>query len=78
MQGISILLGQEDGGVGAVSLCDDPHPPLTNRVGAEQTPSVLEGELVLLAVVLVEVSPVPTAVVGQVVERILTGLLQQL
>jgi hypothetical protein len=73
-----VLLGQGDGGVGAVSLCDDPHPPLINRVGAEDAPAVLQGELVLSTVVLVQLAPIPISMISQVVERILSRLLQQL
>ena len=37
-----VLLGQEDRGIGAVSLGNDPDALLSYRIGAEDAPAVLE------------------------------------
>ncbi len=51
---------------------------LSDRVGAEDAPSVLQGPLVLPAVLSIQLAPVPGGVAGHVAERILFRLLQQL
>src|SRR5919112_2077261 len=70
-QDISVLLGQEDGGDGAVSLGDDPNPPSGNVVGAEDPVAISQSDLVLVAVEGAEVSPVPCGMAGDVAERVL-------
>jgi hypothetical protein len=46
------------------------------RVGAEDAPAVLQGPLVLPAILWVYLAPVPRGVAGQVTKGILTNLLQ--
>jgi hypothetical protein len=59
-----VLLEQEDGGDESVSLGDDPDTSLSYRVGAEDAPAVLQGPLVLPAVVSINLTPIPGAMAG--------------
>jgi hypothetical protein len=50
---------RQEGGVGAVSLGNDPDALLSYRIGADDAPSVLECQLIFLVVVVVEISSIP-------------------
>ncbi len=73
-----VLLRQEDSSQRPVGLGDDPDDLPSYWVGAEDAPAVSQRPLVLPPVVGIQVPPIPGAVAGQVTERILPGLLQQL
>src|SRR5919106_1415299 len=73
-QDISVLLGQEDGGDGAVCLGDDPDALRSYRVGAEDAVAVSQGDLVLWAVEGAQLSPITRSMMGQVVERMSSAL----
>lgn len=56
----SVFGGEDEGGVAAVGLGDDPDLfTLSGRVRGQQPPAVSQGDLVLLVVVAVHLAPVP-------------------